>query len=104
MIPLYNDYEYKLTKNDFTTLFMDNDKIGKGSVKTQFDINDEEIIKGMQANYKNLFFEVLTCTFSVEIKENVKREQTIARRDYVMNNTWFEGKFDETFLYKPYSI
>ena len=104
LIPLENDFTYKLNSTDFSPVFYDVENYGDYNVKTDLMINNEETIKSYQDNYSGLFIELITCEFTLEIDPKLDAEQSTARRDYVMNNTWIKGTFDEDFLYKLYRL
>jgi hypothetical protein len=104
LVPLENDFTYKLTDNDFTSVFYDVDNYGDFNVKIDLFVNNEESLKTYKDSYSGLFVELITCDFTLEVDMKLDVEQSTARRDYVMNNTWIKGTFDENFLYKLYRL
>ena len=103
LVPLNNSFEHKITQEDFTTQFFDNKEYGDYGVKTTVKINDETMTKNYADNFAGLFADLITCSFTIEVKGDVAQDQIVARRDYVMSNTWLKGTFTENFLYKVYS-
>ena len=104
LIPLENDFTYKLSNDDFTSVFYDIDNYGDYNVVTELSVNDADALKTYKDNYKGLFTELITCEFTLEVNPKLDTEQSTARRDYVMNNTWIKATFEEDFLYKLYKI
>lgn len=103
LVPLNNSFTHKITTDDFTTQFFDNKEYGDYGVKTAVKINDKTMAENYADNFAGLFADLITCSFTIEVTDDVSQDQIVARRDYVMDNTWLKGTFTENFLYKIYS-
>ena len=101
LVPLNNTYSQTIKTDDFKPVFFDTDNLGNYGVKTKFDINNEEIKKNYKDNYKGLFVDFLSLTFTIEMVDS-NEDQITEKRNYVMNNTWLKGNFEENYLFKIY--
>ena len=100
-VPLTNSFTQGIKNEDFTTEFFDNEELGTYGVETTLKINDTELKEQYADNYKGLFTELITVTFRLE-SEETDVENVNAKRDYVVDNTWLKGNFEENFLFKVY--
>lgn len=104
LIPLKNTFTTSLSENDFKTKFYDIENCGSYNVKTEYKLNDEKMRTDYKNSFTGLYADLITCAFTIEIDKSIPQDQIVARRDYVMNNTWIKGTFEENFLYKIYSL
>jgi hypothetical protein len=102
LIPLDNKFVHELKHDDFIPKFFDVMEYGNYNVETDLSINDSEMLETHKEVYKGLFAELITCTFVLEVRKEADTSETVARRDYVMSNTWIQGTYDPEFLYKLY--
>lgn len=103
LIPLKNTFKSNLLQTDFSTKFYDIKNYGNYNVKTEYKLNDEKMRNDYKNNFLGVYADLITCSFTIEVDKSIPQDQIVARRDYVMNNTWIKGNFEENFLYKIYS-
>lgn len=104
LIPLNNTFKSSLVSSDFSTKFYDIENYGNYNVKTEYKLNDEKMKTDFKNSFSGMYADLITCSFTIEVDKSTSQDQITARRDYVMNNTWIKGNFEENFLYKIYSL
>jgi hypothetical protein len=102
-IPLQHNFAPKLTKDDFTYKFFDNDNRGSKDVKTELLINDEELMTLHQRHFNGHFAEFIVLRYTITTDETKPTSEVKDFLNYVAKNTWLKGTFEENYLYNPFN-
>lgn len=98
LTPLTNLFQTSLSKDNFSVVYYNEEKDDYGT-SVEMKLNDEEHVEKYGNRFNNIYVELLTCIYRIEI-EGPNDEVAIGHKEYMIENTWYKIATEENGLLK----